>query len=239
MNPKLPTKLAMAALLLAVGTTAQAADLPASYTKAPPLPFDWAGFYLGGNVGGAFSGEQAATPLGSWSPNPSGVIAGIQLGYNFIAASNWLIGVEGEFDWTSAQGTVVIPNPVAAPTFTSNHNWYDTLAGRLGFFQGPWLYYFKGGAAWLDADYRLTNFNGSGAVQSVTNTRTGWTVGSGLEYMWAPGWSAKVEYDFLDFGTQIAGFGTQAATVSVNTYVHEIKVGFNYRWLPGTLFGGF
>jgi opacity protein-like surface antigen len=240
MNPKLPTKLAMTALLLAVGTTAQAADLPAGYVKAPPLLFDWAGFYLGGNVGGAFSEEKAAMPLGSWSPNPGGVLGGIQLGYNFPAASNWLIGIEGELDWTSAQGTVVIPNPVAAATITSNHNSYDTFEGRFGFFQGPWLSYFKGGAAWLNADYRLTgNFNGVPTLQSITNSRSGWTVGAGIEYMWAPNWSAKVEYDYLDFGTQNMGFGALGTTIGINTNVHEFKVGFNYHWLPGTLFGGF
>jgi len=84
MNPKLPTKLAMAPLQLAVGTTAQAADLNAGDGKARPLLFEWRGFYLGGNLGGAFSEEKALTPLGSRSPNPGGVLGGIQLGYNFI-----------------------------------------------------------------------------------------------------------------------------------------------------------
>ena len=224
------------------GTTAEAAHLDAGYgkvdagyRKAPPLLIDWRGFYLGGNLGGAFSAEKASTPFGPWSLNPSGVLGGIQLGYNFIAASNWLIGIEGELDWTSAQGTVVIPDPVAAATVTSNHNWHDTFEGRLGFVQGPWLYYFKGGAAWVGADYRLTeNLNG----QLVTNTRPGWTVGAGMEYMWAPNWSLKAEYDFLDFGTQNLEFGALGTTIGVNTNVHEFKVGFNYHWLPGTLFGG-
>jgi opacity protein-like surface antigen len=153
--------------------------------------------------------------LGAWSPSPGGVIAGIQLGYNLFAGSNWLFGIEGEFDWTSAQGNVVIPNPVAAATFTSNHRWYDTFGGRFGFFQGSWLYYFKGGAAWLDADYRLTgNFSGVTTLQSVANIRSGWNVGAGFEYMWAPNWSAKVEYNFLDFGTQNLGFGALGATVA-------------------------
>jgi len=229
-----------AALSFKFGTTAEAAHLDAGYRKAPPLLFGWRGFYLGGNLGGAFSEEKASTPLGPWSPNPSGVLGGIQLGYDFIAASNWLIGIEGELDWTSAQGTVVIPNLVAAATVTSNHNWYDTLEGRLGYFQGPWLYYFKGGAAWLGADYRLTgDFNGVTTLQSVTNTRSGWTVGAGIEYMWTPNWSAKAEYDFLDFGTQNLGFGALGTTISVNTHVNEFKVGFNYHWLPGTLFGAF
>jgi opacity protein-like surface antigen len=239
MNPKLLSKLAIAALLLGVSATAQAADLNASYGKAPPLLFDWRGFYLGGNVGGAFGEENAPALLSSWSPNPSGVLGGVQLGHNFVASSNWLIGIEGELDWSSAQGTVIIPNPVAATTVTSKLNWYDTFEGRVGFFQGPWLYYFKGGAAWLGANYGLTgNFNGVTTLQSATATRSGWTIGAGLEYMWAPNWSAKVEYDFLDFGTQNLEFGAVGAPIGLSTQVHEFKVGFNYRWSPGTLFGG-
>jgi iron complex outermembrane receptor protein len=230
-----------AALSFKFGPTAQAVNLDAGYRKAAPLLFDWRGFYLGGNLGGAFSEEKIpmplGTPLGTWSPNPGGVLGGIQLGYNFIAAPNWLIGIEGEFDWTSAQGTVVIPNGPTLPaaTVTSNHNWYDTVEGRFGFFQGPSLYYVKGGAAWLGADYRLTD---GVTMQSVTNTRPGWTVGAGIEYMWAPNWSVKAEYDFLDFGTRNVGFDALGTTIGVNTHVNEFKVGFNYRWLPGTLFGG-
>jgi hypothetical protein len=58
MNPRLATQLTMAALPLAVGPAAQAADLNASNGKAPPQHFDWRDFYLGGNLGGAFSEEK-------------------------------------------------------------------------------------------------------------------------------------------------------------------------------------
>jgi opacity protein-like surface antigen len=230
MNPKLPTWLVTAVALLAVGASALGADLDGGYPRTPLLPA-WTGLYLGGNVGGAFSEERAATPFGPWSPNSSGVVGGIQLGYNFMVAPNWLIGVEGELNATSAQGTVVIPNPVATPTITSNHRWYDTLEGRLGFTQGPWLFYAKGGAAWINVDYRMTGtFNGVTTMASVNNTGSGWTLGTGLEYMWAPGWSAKAEYDFLDFGTQNVGFGAIGTSLAVTTQVHEFKIGVNWHW---------
>ncbi len=242
MSSKLHKRLVLAAALLSAGASAQAADLPARYAKAQsaPLPYDWTGFYLGANLGGAFSDESAATPFGSFSPNPSGVLGGIQLGYNFLLAPNWLIGVEGEFDWTSSQANVIVPNPVAAATIASDHNWYDTLEGRLGFVQGPWLYYFKGGAAWINADYSVTgNFNGIATGYSVNNTRSGWTIGGGIEYMLAPGWSAKLEYDYLDFGNQALGVGALGSTIGINTTVQEVKIGVNYHWLPGALFGRF
>jgi opacity protein-like surface antigen len=230
MNPKLPTRLVTAVTLLAAGASAHGADLDVGYPRMPPLP-QWTGVYLGGNLGGAFSEEKAVTPLGPWSPNSSGVFGGGQVGYNFMVAPSWLIGIEGELNSTSAQGTVVIPNMVAAATITSNHRWYGTLDGRLGFSQGPWLVYAKGGAAWIDVDYRMSgSFNGVTTMASATNTATGWTLGTGVEYMWAPGWSAKAEYDLLDFGTQNVAFGALGTSLAVTTQVHEFKVGVNWHW---------
>ena len=86
------------------------------------------GFYVGANVGGGFSSETASSPLGAFSTNPSGVLGGAQLGYNFLFSANWLLGLEGDFAWTSAQGNVVIPNVVAAATITSIPNG-----------TGPWM----------------------------------------------------------------------------------------------------
>jgi opacity protein-like surface antigen len=230
MKSKLPTRLVTAVALLAAGATAHGADLDAGYPRMPVLS-QWTGVYLGGNLGGAFSEEKAATPLGPWSPNSSGVFGGGQLGYNFFVAPNWLIGIEGELDSSSAQGTVVIPNTVSAATITSNHRWYGTLDGRLGFSQGTWLVYAKGGAAWINVDYRMTgSFNGVTTMASATNTATGWTLGTGVEYMWAPGWSAKAEYDFLDFGTQNVAFGALGTSLAVTTQVHEFKIGVNWHW---------
>jgi opacity protein-like surface antigen len=107
MNSKLPTRLVTAVTLIAAGASAHGADL--NDLRMLLLP-QWTGVYLGGNLGGAFSEEKAVTPLGLWSPNSSGVFGGGQLGYNFMVAPNWLIGIEGELDSSAAQGTVVIPN---------------------------------------------------------------------------------------------------------------------------------
>jgi outer membrane immunogenic protein len=230
-NRKLPTGLITAITLLAAGASAHSADIGVAPPLMPLVP-NWTGFYLGGNLGGAFAQERAVTPLGPWSPNPSGIFGGAQVGYNFMVTPSWLIGVEGEFSATSAQGTVVIPNMIAAATITSNHRSYDTVTGRLGFVQGPWLVYAKGGAAWIDVDYRMTGtFNGVTSMATATNTATGWTLGTGVEYMWAPHWSVKAEYDYLDFGTQNVAFGALGTSLAVTTQVHEFKVGVNWHWL--------
>jgi outer membrane autotransporter protein len=218
----------VAATFSIFGFSAHAADIDFPYMNVPP-PLTWGGLYVGANLGGVFGVETAATPLGSVAPNPSGLVGGGQLGYNFMLSPSWLLGVEGEFDWTSAQGNTVIGGPAAASTLDDTHNWYGTLDARLGFVQTNWLYYLKGGAAWMDANYKMSN----GVVtDNLVSNRVGWTVGAGVEYMFPRGWSAKLEYDYLDFGNQSLTFPNVGSTVVFTTQVHEIKLGVNYHWFP-------
>jgi outer membrane autotransporter protein len=211
----LANAVAAGALAVSFCTSAAAADL----TRRPPPPLvapipTWAGFYIGGHFGGVTSSETVDFA----STNPSGVVGGLQAGYNYIIAPNWLVGIEGELSWTSASGTNI-------DGVKSEHKWYDTLDARLGYMMGSWLLYTKGGAAWMKADYLVPRF-------LVSDTRDGWNIGAGAEFMLAPQWSAKAEYTFLDFGKDtIPIFGT------VDTQVHEFKVGVNYHFVPGTLFG--
>jgi outer membrane immunogenic protein len=235
MNYKMTLARVAAVGAIALSMPAAAADIAARpYVPPPPMPmlYDWTGFYVGVHFGGSFSSE-TTTGVGSFDTGPSGVLGGIQLGYNYQFAPNMLVGFEGEMSWTSAQSTAALALPFAAATVSSTHNWYDTLAGRFGFLQSGWLFYGKLGLAWMNADYGVTAFPGIGS--SINTTRGGWMVGVGAEYRFTPSWSAKLEYSFLDFGTNNYGFA--AGPVAFDTQVHEIKVGVNYHFMPGTLFG--
>jgi outer membrane autotransporter protein len=206
---------AVGALVVSVCTCASAADLSRRPPPPPLMPiYTWNGFYLGGHFGGVTSSET----VDFLATDPSGVLGGLQAGYNYMVAPNWLVGIEGELSWTSASGI--------NDGTKSDHKWYDTLDARLGYVMaGGWLLYAKGGAAWMKADYSNPHF-------LVSATRDGWNIGAGAEFMLAPQWSAKAEYTFLDFGKDtIPIFGP------VDTQVHEFKIGVNYHWMPGTLFG--
>jgi outer membrane autotransporter protein len=214
---------AAGALAVSFGAGAVAADL--SRTPPPPVIapiYTWNGFYIGGHVGGV-SASESATDINGFTAttDPSGAQGGLQAGYNYQIAPNWLVGIEGELSWTSASGG-------SSAVFHSDHNWYDTVDGRLGYvIPGGWLVYAKGGAAWMNADYSVPGV-------SVNQTRSGWNIGAGAEFMFAPQWSAKAEYNFLDFGKDSLALPLLG---SVDTQVNEFKVGINYHILPGTLFG--
>src|ERR1700679_1036540 len=111
------------ALVAAVGIVtlgmapALAADLPArTYSKAPVMVapiYDWSGFYIGLNGGGASSREcytitsvagAAVTPNSEGCHNATGGLAGGQIGYRWQAA-NWVFGVEAQGDWANLKGS--------------------------------------------------------------------------------------------------------------------------------------
>jgi outer membrane receptor protein involved in Fe transport len=213
--------------------------LPGVYTKAPaPTAYYWSGLYVGANFGGAFSaGENVLTPIGYGATNPSGVLGGLQFGYNYLVTPTWLVGLEGELGWTSAQGKAnfVDPAGTAALSLTSDHNWYDTVSGRVGYVSGPLMLFAKGGAAWMNADYRMDVNSGLDGSSVASTTRPGWVVGGGFEYMLGSHWSAKLEYDHLDFGSKTLSLANPfGSSVNVETSVNQVKAGVNYH-LEGLL----
>jgi outer membrane autotransporter protein len=239
MNGKLllATVAAAAVTAMTCYAPAHAADVLARpYEKVPPpiMLYNWTGFYVGAHFGGAFGAEDQTLPGLTLSTDPSGVLGGLQAGYNYQFSPNWLVGVETELSWTSARGSAAATVAGAAVALTSTHNWYDTLAARFGIVQNNWLFYAKVGAAWMNADYAL-GVTGVG-TSTFNATRPGFVVGAGAEYAFNPSWSAKLEYAFLDFGTDNFAYAI-GVPVGINTQVHEIKVGVNYHFVPGTLFG--
>jgi outer membrane immunogenic protein len=67
----------------------------------------------------------------------------------------------------------------------------------------------------------------------------GWTVGAGFEYAFAPHWSAKIEYNYVDLGTTTEKFNIFAAgigggSITAMEDIHHtlqiVKVGASYRF---------
>jgi outer membrane immunogenic protein len=229
---------AAATLGAGVWQTASAADLP---IKAPPAavvaPVSlWTGCYLGGNLGGSWgSGNITVTGAGgsaSRSGSNSGFAGGGQIGCDYQMGAV-VLGVRNMFDWSNRETTSVIQTgALAGNGATLKNNWIDLLTGRLGYAVSPqWLLYFQGGAAWRQSSLQLFTPGGAQVLKSDT-TRTGWTIGGGAEWRFAPNWSVFLEYDHADFGTRSASFNTVAfgpVTASAKSNADLLLVGVNWR----------
>lgn len=191
-----------AAALVVLSTAASAADLPVKAAPiSPPPAISWTGFYIGAQVGGLWSHETRDTlsPLAEvFSQDGSGWLGGGQLGYNYQFASNFLAGIEGTFSGVS------LSKESASAVFPPSHyitdvDWLATVTGRLGYVAGPWLIYARGGYAATKVTFIGTT---PGDYVSVDGTRSGWTLGGGVEYMVMRNISVALEYDHYDFGTK-------------------------------------
>jgi outer membrane immunogenic protein len=215
------------AALLAMGASASAADLAARpYTKAPayvasPI-YNWTGFYIGGHVGGAFGGNNALTGTNN---SDGQFLGGVQGGYDYQFAPNWVLGIEANYSWT---GSSSVNGTVGGFAYNSDLKGLGSVTGRLGYTWGPALLYVKGGYAYADLNQSITG----GVVPVVLDVKkNGYTVGAGLEYMFTQNWSGKVEYQYYDFGntTVVSGLGALNG-ISAKNDEHTVKAGLNYRF---------
>lgn len=198
------------AMLIAAGLSpAQAADLPygsrAPYTVNQPLnAFSWAGPYLGGNLGYAW-GDVTNNPT-----KPSGLAGGVQGGFN-LQSGAFVYGLEADIQASGANDTF-------APWKFSNP-WFGTVRGRVGYAFNNVLFYGTGGLAF--GELRGETFG-----LSESRTGAGWTAGVGAEFGFAPNWSAKVEYLYVDLSnTRFTITGAQ------NGYEFGlVRLGVNYHF---------
>jgi outer membrane immunogenic protein len=174
--------LAMTAATATVGA-ASAADLPrgpAPYYAPPSSIYNWTGPYAGLNLGYEW-GKVTNTNL-----EPSGIAGGGQLGYNW-QTGQFVLGVETDIQASAADDTF-------APYKFSNP-WFGTLRGRAGFAINNILLYGTFGLAYGE-------LKGEFFGVEEDKTLVGWTGGAGMEVGFAPNWSAKVEYLYMDLGSR-------------------------------------
>jgi outer membrane immunogenic protein len=236
-----------------------AADLPArTYTKAPPIVaaaiYDWSGFYIGANGGWGTSRKcWDITPLGQGvAPtlpnipegchNANGGTAGGQIGYRWQSAA-WVFGLEAQGNWADFKGS----NLSIATALSTNNSKIDAFGlftGQIGYAWDNALLYVKGGAA-VTAD-KYTGFVPGTAISidSGRETRWGGTIGVGIEYGFAPNWSAALEYDHLFMGGRNVTFtstGFVAAAGPAGTFSRIDRIGQNVDLITARInyrFGG-
>jgi outer membrane immunogenic protein len=242
------------AALVAFGIApAMAADLSPYYTKAPVVPavpalYNWAGFYVGLNAGGASShncwtltgvvGLSAFPPVAEGCHNATGGLAGGQIGYRW-QASNWIFGVEAQGDWANLKGssTSVLVVPGSTVINQSKIDALGLFTGQVGYAWNSVLWYVKGGAALTHDRYNGIATATTLTLGQATETRWGGAIGTGLEWQFAPGWSVGVEYDHLFMGSHgetftslvaPAGFATRSEGIKQDVDMGTVRINYTF-----------
>jgi outer membrane immunogenic protein len=254
--------ISVAASAILAANSAFAADLAPPPVYVPPPPqFSWTGCHIGANIG-------VATGRGTWQDtlpdgnidaagltaftnrtavtDTSGGIYGGQVGCDYqFAASPFVVGLEGTIDGANLEGT----NQDAFNftwTLRNRIDLFGTVTGRVGYAvpgASNVLLYFKGGVVFAENRFEIEN---SGVTLGTpSTTRTGWTVGAGVEWAFAPNWSFFVQGDYYDLGKNATEtfnnfFAVENAsvlapfTINTHTTYEDIKLGVNFRF--GNLF---
>jgi outer membrane immunogenic protein len=170
---------------------------------------DWTGFYLGGQLGGAWSTidwtQTIANYFNTLGPavvgtdsgfDPSGIAGGVLGGYNH-QIGQWVLGLELAATATDLSETRASPFFPALDTFSTEVNWLATVAGRVGYAWDRWLVYGRGG--WTGGDVKLTLRDvTNGTTASKDTWANGWTLGAGTEYMLWHGVALGLAYDYVE-----------------------------------------
>jgi outer membrane immunogenic protein len=161
----------------------------------------------------------------------------------------FVFGVEGSASWADISGSsldLLSPGGVVLRDH-SKVDFIGTFTGRIGWAWDRTLLYVKGGGAVVNDRLRATCDNvvilsactGQAVgtqFYSSDDTRWGWVVGAGLEYAFTPNWSAKIEYNFMDFGRERFDFrgpifpAGAVASFDIDQHIHVVKAGINYRF---------
>jgi len=152
-----------------------------------------------------------------------------------------VVGVQGMFDFGDirSRNNLVDPRVIAILPFQQTRT-RDIFTGtaRLGYLFAPQvLGYVKGGGAWTRTDTQIYGtVPATFLSESATADRSGWTVGGGIEWMFAPSWSVFAEYNYMDFGRDNVSFVNGPGTVGSPTVVstrltmQTALAGVNYKF---------
>ncbi|MGJ0394717.1 MAG: outer membrane protein [Methylocystis sp.] len=167
--------------------------------------------------------------------NNSGFIGGGQIGYNWQFYNSFVAGVEADIQgiassnstasaWLAAPTTLAGGPSVVGLSATKSLDYLGTVRGRLGWLFTPTLLvYGTGGLAYggVRSSASIASFASLAGVGApypafsngaYSDTRVGWTAGGGLEWMFWPNWSAKVEYLYYDLGSVNYSAGVRVTT---------------------------
>ncbi|MCC5984050.1 MAG: porin family protein [Rhodobacteraceae bacterium] len=242
-------KLVTAASILALSAGAASADKLAEpmvepeiqVAPAPAPAFNWTGAYAGLGLGVTNMRDRV-----SFNPTFDVDGSGVGLfgfaGYNFQLDNNFVVGVEGDLGYNRVTATGEpsmrpresedFTTAMVAPQMETRLRTSGSLRLRAGYAMDRTLFYGTGGIA-------MGRYTANDGFNDYSETRTGWTIGAGLEQALEGGWTIRGEYRFTDFGTATIGADSagmettefrNGSQINSRLRTHEFRVGAAFRF---------
>lgn len=238
--------IAAVALIAATSCSASAADLASRpYAKAPIAAtiYDWTGFYIGGQVGGA-SVSPSFKDYDDWFDNQGlngdrkfGFTGGVYGGYNWQFRS-FLVGVEGFWSGYGSTSVTNYPFPGSTDLLSTKLRDAAGVKGRFGLVFDDTMVYVAAGPTWGNFSLRSAS-PGDFDITSHKNV-VGLSVAGGVEHMIVPNWIVRGQVQYTAFDTQKVGTivdfgegGTEPARFGQQTDLLEATVGISYKFGGG------
>jgi outer membrane immunogenic protein len=207
----------------------------------------------------ALSSALGSNTLGS---SKGGFIGGGQIGYNWQFSNVFVAGIEADIQGIAGNSTsgsafgagvpIGFPNEriVSSSYASKSIDYLGTVRGRLGWLFTPTLLlYGTGGLAYGGVNTSSSIFQANlpfnppfASTGSFSDTRVGWTAGGGVEWLFLPNWSAKVEYLYYDLGNVTYAMSpltfatpplytsTPYATTRFDGHIVRAGVNYHFNW---------
>jgi len=233
--------------------TAYSADLPYPVKAQPPtapIVWSWAGPYIGLNLGATWNHAQFSDlgnptngnldvfspgdPSPFWSTSKADFALGGQTGYNW-QTGNFVYGIEGDLNWVNGKASAAFAPHGFNVAATSNLDWTSTIRARAGLTFSQILFYATGGVGFAHFSDAWGGVSTGANTFTSSETRTGWVVGGGLEYMLTQNWTARIEGLYTDYGTKnvaVLNAGGLSGTY-VSGFEHAVTTvrgALNWKW---------
>lgn len=165
-------------------------------------------------------------------------LGGAQIGYNYQFATpsipgTWVVGLETDIQGVTksnsanaAYSQAIVSGFEGFPLFqnlsaSKETQYLGTLRGRLGYLVIPTLLIYGDAGLAYGGVHSRTSITQAvqndpalpayyGTFGSITNTEVGWAAGGGVEWLFLPKLSLKVEYLYYDLGSVTYHLGTLA-----------------------------
>jgi outer membrane immunogenic protein len=144
--------------------------------------------------------------------SPHGAFGGLQAGYNW-QFGGFVLGLEGDIQGAGISDRAGGTSDPYGSEFSvfratihgrTKVDWFGTARPRIGYAYDNFLLYLTGGAAFGGVKDSLSYSDSVdySADVSKSGAKMGYVLGGGVEYAITRNWTAKLEYQYIDFGDE-------------------------------------